>query len=286
MSVKVAVYRLETQHRPKVICEAILNGIRKLGDKPVIRNALSYQGRECDVAVFYGFIGPLPTIMADHAKDGSAVYIDLGYWGRHAGGRWNGYHKISVNARHPTAYFRNVHHDGYRLRPFLSDGIYPPKPYQNTGRNILIAGMGNKGAQAEGYGFEAWERNAIEEIRKYTDRPIVYRPKPSHKNAPPISGTIFSPPEEDVQVQLADCHAVVTHHSNVAIDGLVRGIPAFCWHGVGSPMALQDFSKIEQPWCPDGRKQWMRDISYTQFNVEEMKNGVAWRHLKEEGLIP
>src|SRR5688572_10852689 len=94
MPLKVAVYRLDTQNRPKVVCQAIMEGIKKLGDVVLVRSAVNYRERECDVAVFYGFVGTLPRIMEDYSRNGSAVYIDLGYWGRHAGGRWAGYHKV------------------------------------------------------------------------------------------------------------------------------------------------------------------------------------------------
>lgn len=278
----VTVYQAAGQHRSRLICEAMLHGIRRCGDRPTLVEAARYAGPDAEIAVMYGMHGELFRAFNDYVASGrKAVYIDLGYWGRREGGRWAGYHKVSVNARHPTAYFQNRVHDGSRLRRF---GLHP-KPWR-SGQHILIAGMGHKTALVGEPAGGDWELEVVAEIRKHTDLPIVYRPKPSWKAAQPIGGTIFSPQTQDLGEVLANACAVVTHHSNVAVDGLVDGIPAFCWHGVASVMASQDLSEIHQPRKPDGREQWMRDIAWCQWSVDEMRLGLPWRHLKSEGLIP
>lgn len=236
-----------------------------------------------DAVVFYGLEGRLPLIFQAFATYRTAVYVDLGYWGRRQGGRWAGYHKVCVNARHPSAYYRKPQHDRARINQFrglLAD------PWREDGRHILLAGMGDKGALAEGFAPEQWEREAIDQIRAVTERPILYRPKPSWKKARPISGTMYSDPKEKVvEDELANCWAVVTHHSNVAIDGLVAGIPAFCWGGVAAEFSSQRLASIERPLYPDGRDAWMADIAYTQWSVAEMASGACWRHLRTEGLV-
>lgn len=264
----------------------MLEGIRRCGDLPELRAVEQYDPRdnECtDAAVFYGLESNLPRVFADYKAIGRAVYVDLGYWGRRQGGRWEGYHKLVINARHPSAYFRTPRHSPARA---LELGIRPA-PWRSLGGggHILLAGMGDKAARAEGLQVEEWERWAIEEIRRHTSRPIVYRPKPSWKRARPLPGAYYSPRDRDVVDDLRGCWAVVTHHSNVAVDALVAGIPAFCWAGVAACMASQDLSQIEQPFMPEGREQWIADIAHTQFSVEEMRSGVAWAHLRKEGLI-
>lgn len=260
-------------------------GIAAAGDRPVIFDEKNYAGPEAlaaKVAVFYGLEGNLPRVFNDFAKLGRAVYVDLGYWGRREGGRWSGYHKISVNARHPVGYYRKPDHPNDRLQHF---GIVPAKWRRTGGEFILLAGMGDKGAYAEGFEPEQWERWAIAEIQRYTKRRILYRAKPSWKTAKPIAGTVWSDPKVSVDAELARAWAVVTHHSNVAVDAILAGVPAFCWGGVAREMSLQDLSRIEDPWFPGGRKQWAADIAYTQWSVEEMRTGLPWVHLKREKII-
>ena len=33
------------------------------------------------------------------------------------------------------------------------------------------------------------------------------------------------------------------------------------------------------------RQKWLNDVTFCQFSVTEMSEGVAWRHLKNEGLV-
>lgn len=281
MPLEVKLFEIDSHHRSKVVVQAMAKGISRVGDRPAIKPAVNYRPDD-QVIVFYGLVGALAkAIRRQQAVGGTAIYVDLGYWGRRQGGRWTGYHKIAVNSRHPTEYFQRRPHDETRFRR-LGVSMMPWK----RGRNILIAGMGDKGSLAEGFQPGEWERSAVEQLRKLTDRPIIYRPKPSWLKARTIDGTIFSPPRQKIEEVLADCHAVVTHHSNVAVDGLMDGIPAFCFEGVAVPMALADLTRIEHPEYPADRQRWANDIAWTQWSIAEMAEGLPWRHLKDEGLLP
>lgn len=279
----VAVYQIREHHRSRVVCEAMRAGIAATGDRVIQMFTDQWSGPIAETAVFYGLEPPLQRIFDEYRKPGRrAVYVDLGYWGRREGGRWSGYHKVVVNSRHPSAYFQARRHERSRIEHL---GVQV-RPWRRGGGYILLAGMGDKGALAEGYQPEQWERWAIEEIRKVTDRPIMYRPKPSWKRAKPIAGVGFSHRDEKIEAVLKRAHSVVTHHSNVAVDGLVAGIPAFCWSGVAAGLSLQELSQIERRHTPDGREQWIADIAWTQWSIAEMAQGLPWRHLKGEGLVP
>lgn len=263
-------------------------GIAKVNDFPAILMERDYEPghvESYDCAVFYGLEGNTPRLFTDFSARSAAVYVDLGYWGRREGGRWAGYHKVSVNSRHPGAYFQSGKHPFDRARRFH---VEQPTPWRTEAahQHILLAGMGDKGSLAEGYRPEEWERWAIAELRKYTSREIVYRPKPSWKGAKPIAGTILSPRDREVEQDLRGCYAVVTHHSNVAVDAIVAGVPSFCWGGVAACMSLQNLARIDIPYYPEQRLQWMADIAYTQWSIAEMRAGLPWLHLKQERLIP
>jgi hypothetical protein len=270
--------------RARVICDAWQVGLSTPGINVNVKRISEqfYHGPDSDVAVFYGLFGRLRDAFVEYRRVGKkAIYVDLGYWDRVRGGKLSGYHKVSVNARHPTAYFQN--------RPFPHDrrrnlGI-KIEPWKKGGKHILIAGMGAKAAAVEGFKPNQWEEAAVRELRKHTERDIIYRPKPSWNAPTQIPGTIYSPREQPLEEVLKDCHATVSHHSNVCVDGLVAGIPAFCFHGVASVMGPQDLSKIETPHYPDDREQWADNIAYTQWTPNEMALGMVWRHLLHEGII-
>lgn len=277
----VAVYRFPHSRRSSFCAEAMTKGVRAVGDTVSERVMGQFQGvADTDVAAFYGFNRDLLDAYRKAGK--TAVYIDLGYWRREGE---TGHHKLGLNSRHPTGYFQRRKHPPDRWER-LRERI---EPWRKGGGAIIVAGMSGKGAAAEGFRPEQWERQAVAELRKHTDRKIIYRPKPNWVGSKPIEGAEFQRGDSqgrDVPAVLkGGVHAVVTHHSNVAVDALLAGVPVFVMDGICAPLALSDLSKIETPLYPDGREQWAWDAAYTQWTVHEMTAGTAWRHLKTEGLV-
>lgn len=271
-------------------------GIRRVGDKPRLINE-EYKGTvDADAAVFYGFQPSLRRCMRDYVLAGKhAVHIDLGYWSRRYRGNRYGYHRFSINSHHPVDYFQKVKHPQDRADEL---GI-TLEHWKNGGSYILLCGMSDKAAGVVGLGYHEWERDAVRQIAKVTKRPIWFRPKARKQGTyEKITGATLMPPRtrldekgypiSDIAVALADAFCVVSHHSNTGIDAIIAGVPCFQVDGVALPMGLSDFRKIETPKEPtqDERRQWANDVAYTQFNLEEMRAGVPWRHFKNEGLIP
>jgi hypothetical protein len=279
--IDVAVYQLPAHKRSRVICDAMLKGIAAAGDRPRRIMESHYTGVDAAHAVMYGLEGQAPRIFRDYQRAGRLVFVDLGYWGRREGGRWTGYHKVVVNERHPTAYFQRRKHAPDRAARL----DVRAKPWRTGGSHVLLCGMSDKGAQACGFAPEQWERETIRALRQVTDRPILYRPKPSWYGARPLPGTNYSPREDTFEQALHDAWCVVSHHSNCNVDGLLAGVPSFCVEGVAAPLSETNLARIETPRRPEGREQWIADLAYTQWTVDEIAQGKAWRHLKDEGLL-
>lgn len=260
----------------------MLEGLRRCGVTSRIMPSVKYRTPDTQIAIFYGLSGRLLEIFNDYPAAGrKAVYVDLGYWGRKDGGRFSGYHKMVVNSRHPTDYFQKIAHDSKRADLFRLS----PLPWKRRGEHILITGMGPKGANAEGYRPGEWEAMAVEQIRKVSNRPIVYRPKPNWANPDRLPGARMAPSGQSLEQALVGCHAVVAHHSNAAIEAIVAGVPAFIVEGAAVPMAKTNLAEIEKPAYPEGRRQWVNDLAYTQWSIAEMQSGAAWAYLVNEGLL-
>lgn len=279
---EVVVYMLPGHHRSEAVCRAMAEGIRRAGDPCLLTTIARYQPLGHRVAVFYGLQAQLERVMRDFSTspDHTAVYIDLGYWGRKAGGRFAGYHKLSIDGRHPTAYFQARPHDDSRIRPF---GLQM-KPWRAGGRHILLAGMGPKGAKAEGYAPLGWERWAVQQIRAVSDRPIIYRPKPTFPQAKVLPGARLSSAKQPLAPMLAGCWAVVTHHSNVGVDALVEGVPIYTEDGAARPFSMESMAAIERPAMPEGREQFMAGLAYWQWSLAEMQRGECWDHIRKEAF--
>lgn len=258
-------------------------GIGRRGGRVVLKYSNVHRGRcEYDAAIFYGLAGGLAKVLQDYREAGrKAFYIDLGYWGRRIRSRWDGYHKLALNSRHPTDYFQRVPKGPERFAQFQ----LTVKPWRTAGRHIVVCGMSAKAAAAEGFLPHQWETDTIAELRLHTDRPIIYRPKPNWDDAKPIPGATFGkgPP---LEYHLKNCHALVAHHSNAAIDALLGGVPCICPDGAASVLSGHTLDQIENPPMPDGREQFAYDLAWTQWSVAEMESGDAYRYLLSEGLLP
>ncbi len=277
------VWLMRGNCRARKIALALVRGARASGYSYDVRSDGEYKRPRGKIAAMYGYQKNMPLIMADYLNEGKAVvFVDLGYWGRREGGRWDGYHKVSVNARHPDAYLMDVERNHVR---FERQGVLI-QPWQDSGGPVIVAGMSAKSAESYGFEPEEWERWAITELRKHTKRDIIYRPKPSWFQACPIKGSVFQKSSAAIERVLTNCHAVVTHHSNVAVDALIAGVPAFCWDGVARCMSLQDLSMIEEPYRPKHRDQWAANIAWCQWNTSEISTGRLFQYLKKESLIP
>jgi len=283
---EVAIWSLSGKDRSQKIARALGAGASAVGYKALIRMDNVYRQPIGQIAAFYGYQKSFPRIMAEYiAADKTVVFVDLGYWGRRHGGRYNGYHKVAINSRNPDKYLMQYNRDATRIAML---GI-KAMPWRSDGDFIIVAGMSDKSANSYGLKPEEWERWAVAELQKHTSRPIIYRPKPSWSGASPIAGSEFqpAPPSSDATAETFNgCHAVVTHHSNIAIDALVNGVPAFCWDGAATCMSLQDLSQIEKPLRPDERDQWLANIAWCQWSVPEIASGAMWRQLKLDGLVP
>lgn len=278
---RVGIYFAPSNNRSRIIGQALLEGARRIGLAADLKASITYRGppTDYDTVIFYGLAAGLDRLFRDYRERRRAVYVDLGYWGRRKLSRFDGYHKIAVNSRHPTDYFQKQAHPSDR---FASHRVQI-KPWRTEGSHILVAGMSAKAAAAEQLLPNQWERKTIAELRKLTRRPIIYRPKPNWADAKPIEGSTFDR-ESKLEEVLRDCHAVVTHHSNVAVDALLAGVPCICPGGVASVLSGHSLEQIENPPTPDGRAQWAADLAYTQWSVDEMKQGLVFEYLQREGL--
>ena len=152
------------------------------------------------------------------------------------------------------------------------------KPY-SRGERVILCGQVPWDASVDHHDHKAWLTETAKLLKVITKKPIVFRPHPLAVQAlPPIKGVEYStkPLSED----LKDAHAVVTFNSNSGVEALIDGKAVFAFDE-GSMvwgLANKNLYDIESPQYPD-RKQWARDLAYCQWTPEEMRQGLAWKHL-------
>ena len=191
-------------------------------------------------------------------------YIDTGYFGN---GKKKLYHRIT---RNDVQWFGPViERPGDRLD---QTGVRPKK--MRPGTHILVAPPSQKLLNNYDIILEDWLASVQEEIKKYTDRPIVMRPKQSRS-------TRLT--EDTIEMALdRDVHCLVTFSSIAAAEALIHGKPAITLGpNAAAPLCSQSISEIETLRIPslDEVEAWARHIAYCQFTEVEMRDGTAWRIL-------
>jgi len=218
------------------------------------------EGLQPGAVACYGMLRGLREIL-DAAQGREWFYLDNGYFGHGA------YFRVTRGALQLQG--RQVEPRGLAR---LYEHALPWRDWQRTGSHVLIAQQTDAWYALNGLGgIEQWTRCAADELRRHTGRQIVIREKCS-----PV------PLDE----HLADCWAVVTHSSNVAVDAIVRGIPAFVLgQSAAAPVALSDLSRIESPLRYEDRLHWAARLAANQWTLDEMRSGQCWQELNQCAAI-
>jgi hypothetical protein len=153
-------------------------------------------------------------------------------------------------------------------------------------------------ASLRGANIFEWARHAIDRIREQTDKKIVIRQHPLAPMRPgeefyefyyssindKISNIEFSNPlEKTLEQDLAGAYCTVSYTSGSAIDSVINGIPTIACDAGNfafdiSSHYLDDIKNLKMAE-PQTVIQWLKKLSYSQWNVEEMRDGRTWQHL-------
>jgi len=203
------------------------------------------------------------------------IYWDRGYLRRvfatwlpdgHDLGVPGGYYRWHLNQFQMTK-IRDVPDDRWRALK-LSEWSKAPRPWlkklpvewRKGGKHVVVADTGH-----DYWDFHAdrnWSRRTADALRKYTDRPIIFRNKEC---------------KIPLYDQLVDAHALVTHGSVAAVEAAVMGVPVIVHpDSAAASVGVTDISRVEDLVYPD-RGPWLRSLAYGQFNERELIDGTLWR---------
>lgn len=137
--------------------------------------------------------------------------------------------------------------------------------WQRSGMHILVCPPDEVFSGLMGFSAADWLSGALKTVRANTDREIRVRDRHA-------KGKLID--------DLTGAHALVTYHSNAAVEALCAGVPVFVTgFGGAKAMGLADLTRIEAPIYPDGRREWAAALANSQWTFDEMADGTAWRML-------
>ena len=195
--------------------------------------------------------------------------------------------KVGLNGINRSAYFGpdNNNDDRYRL---LGLSV---KPWRTSGEFILIAGQHDKSLQWQNMPrMSNWFLNIYDEIRKHTERPILFRPHPRcrleqierglkhvYRQEPQHVNSTY----DDFDIDFDNLWATISYSSNPGIHSCVNGVPAFVsTHSLAYDVGndIDFLYDIENPLLPD-RTQWLNDYAHTEYTIDEIAQGLPLKNL-------
>jgi len=261
----------------RLVFDAFANSLNDAGHTVV------YNDSSADVDViwsvlFYGRMARNKTIWENKKP---TIVLEVG--GINRGTTW----KVGLNGINRDAYFGEQNNDRTRADHL---GLVC-KPWRSDGDFILVCGQHDKSLQWQNMPrMSNWFLETYDEIRKHTDRPIVFRPHPRcrlehierglknvHRQEPRhVNGTYDS-----FDMGFDNIHCTISYSSNPGIHSVIEGVPAFVsTHSLAYDVAndIDFLHDIENPMVPE-RTQWLNDYAHTEYTIEEISQGLALKNL-------
>jgi hypothetical protein len=204
-------------------------------------------------------------------------------------------HRIGVNGfLNNQATFHHGTHDQARLN---SLGINWNGWKNNKDGHILLLLQLPGDASLRGTNTYTWGLNTATRLRSLTDRKIIIRTHPSHKPkdtdewykvftdiSTNVKNVEFSlGKDRDIKEDLKDAYCSVAFTSGSSIDSIVNGIPTLATDpgNFAFDISSKFIEEINNLKLANDQtvKQWLQNLSYSQWSPEEMQNGTAWLHL-------
>lgn len=219
----------------------------------------------------------------DHCQRTGQSVIVLEVGGIKRGTTW----KVGLRGINRDAYFGDSGNDGTRAQKLGLNF----KPWRTDGEYILIAGQHDRSLQWQNQpSMSNWFLHTYDEIRKHTDRPIIFRPHPRcrlpeierglkyvYRQEPRhIDGTY-----DDFDMAFDNIWATVNWCSNPGIHSILAGVPSFVsTHSLAYDVGndIDFLHDIENPLIPD-RTQWLNDYAWTEYTVDEIAQGLPLKVL-------
>ena len=201
----------------------------------------------------------------------SFYHIDSGYFGNLKSKKW---HRVTFNEMQNTSIIKTRSAD--RLEMILNKSFKDVYKPIIPGKKILICPPSIKVMNFFNQGTpENWTNSVVTQLRQLTDRPIEVRLKPSRTDRQ-VYQTLKKALSEDI-------YCLVTYNSIAATEAIMEGRPALTL----GPNAAQticetNLNNIENLKIPtkDEVYAFLTHLSYCQFTIPEMKEGVHWKYLK------
>jgi len=264
--------------------------------------------KTCNVAIQFGGVKARETL--HHAiktdikdKANNIVFLETPLLGRKIdNNNAYEYYRLGVNGfLNGEGDFNNKNCPDDRWQIIAKKYGYSPKfkgwKDHTKGPILLITQLpGDSSLRHQNHG--EWICNTVRKIRQRTNREIRIRLHPalSEKGKTALFGDIkelfikntpdihFSTNQFSYQ-DFEECGIVVSYTSGTSVEAVIHGTPVialdqgnFAWD-----ISSKDINNIIKPVLAETAdvNQWLNDLAYSQWTVDEIRSGIAWDHIRQ-----
>lgn len=226
-----------------------------LTNTPILmrRKEFDNHGEDC---LLRNTVGNEDLLVNKIAKNYPMWFIDSGYTNfLEPNKKW---HRLVRNHLH---YGKEFDAPVHRLNNFP---IFPV-PWRKNGEIIYVIEPGPFAAKIFNCDLKKWKYDVARELRKYTDKRIVFRRKAPLRQRPKLIRQLLDD----------DYYCVVSINSNSATEAIWAGVPAITLdRHITNPVTRNKLSDINDLYYGD-IKNWLCMLSYSQFTKQELMDGTA-----------
>jgi len=266
--------------------------------------ALDTLWESCDVAVILGSwkdrARPWHVIRNAVAKNAPTfIVVETPLLGRQVHQK-NTQHRIGVNGfLHNSGTFYASKHGNDRLKDLGID--WKGWKENENGHIVLMLQLPGDASlrNIDIYDFGRW---AVKKIREVSNKKIIVRTHPGHNpkgldevhrfisdislmEDPNVSIRIGSK-DKTLEDDLKGAYCTVSYSSGSSIDSVLAGIPTIALdpgnftYGISSNFIEHISGNNLRKAGSSDISQWLNNLSYSQWSVDEMLSGRVWQHLK------
>lgn len=271
---RVKIYRQFGALNSKPVFDSLTTGLKKLGHDIVENDeelaviwSVLWSGRMQNNAKVYA---------SSKKRNIPVMIVEVGNLKRNI--TW----RLCLDNINGEGKFANINElDASRIKKL---GVSLKEPKLNRSSNILIACQHQKSLQWQGLpSTEAWVRETVNNIRKYTDRKIIVRPHPRNMFNLSLSDVTLEYPKkinntyDDFDINY-NVHAVINHNSGPAVQAAIDGTPIVC-HSSSLAYPVSDLlENIEKIHLPQ-REEWFLNLCHTEWTLPEIESGEPIRKI-------
>ena len=246
------------------------------------------------------------SVFDKHKEDGKIWFFDsdvLVAYSKHHQHDDETYVRIAYSKIYPNvARYFNENSDDKRWNKMAQIKDIRLKDYNGSGDQIYICcNRGSAGYSGLGVNAADWAIETATKLRQFTDRNIVIRQHKSSGYPQYMSDfqklskfasdnkniTIHSPKFNFPELisEIKKSYAVVVFTSSAGAPAIIEGKPLYVCNETShlAPMNCGDLNTIEKPNTPD-RQQWLNDLGYAHWSLNEIRNGEYWTRVKDQIL--